>query len=306
MPEPMNNMKIQRLIFLIIAFLFSIAQALAQAGIVVKSSVDKNQILIGEPVVLTLEASVPENEPIRFFSIDSIPHFEFLDKGKTDTINTTEGTELKQVFRITSFDSGHWVIPSFTLSDKIATDSIPVDVLYAPFDAAQDYHDVKDIIEVNPGEKKKEWWWYPAGAGLLLLLLLIYFLTRKKTVKTALAAPPPDPYKEAMEDLDKLQKNKPAAKQYYSELTEIFRLYIFKKKNILSLQKTTDDLVAQLKTIGMGKDDFDKLSQALRLSDFVKFAKYTPSPEDDKTCLEEIRNSIMIIEKGAHPPLQRS
>ena len=49
---------------------------------------------------------------IRFFQLDSLPHFEFLNKQKIDTTNTGTGTVLSQVIRITSFDSGHWVIPS--------------------------------------------------------------------------------------------------------------------------------------------------------------------------------------------------
>ncbi len=80
-----------------------------------------------------------------------------------------------------------------------------------------------------------------------------------------------------MKQLEQLQRDKPETKLYYSKLTDIFRLYIFQKKGILSLQKTTDDLVIQLKSLNLNKEQFDKLSQSLRLSDFVKFAKYIPS-----------------------------
>ncbi|HEY6064151.1 MAG TPA: hypothetical protein VIV35_11110, partial [Chitinophagaceae bacterium] len=80
-------------------------------------------------------------------------------------------------------------------------------------------------------------------------------------------------------------------------LTDIFRLYIFRKKGILSLQKTTADLILQLRDLPFSKEQFDKLSQALRLSDFVKFAKYVPAADDNRNCFEEIRNSIMTIEK---------
>ena len=100
-----------------------------------------------------------------------------------------------------------------------------------------------------------------------------------------------------MNQLEKLQKEKPEQKQYYSRLVDIFRVYIFKKKEIHSLQKTTDDLVLQLKGIPVDKEQFEKLSQALRLSDFVKFAKYVPSAEDDKAIFETIKNSITSIER---------
>ena len=283
-----------------VSFLFllhAVILVAAQSKTTVKATVDKNRIFIGERIRLTLEADIPENEPIRFFIIDTIPHFE-LDKQRIDTSYTTDGTFLKQVISITSFDSGHWTIPSLSLGENIRTDTIPVDIVFSPMDSTQGYHDIKDIIDVKPAEEKKKWWlWYAIGGGaLLIILLLVYFLRKKKPV-TGVAAPVIDPYEEAMKQLDKLQREKLDQKQYYSQLVDIFRLYIFRKKDIHSLQKTTDDLVIQLKGIPLAKDQFEKLSQALRLSDFVKFAKYVPSAEDDRNVFETIKKAITGIEQ---------
>ncbi len=269
----------------------------AQSGTTVKATVDKNQILIGEPIQLRLEVNIPENESIRFFSIDSIAHFEFLHPGKIDTTNTSNGTRLIQIIPITSFDSGSWVIPSFSLTESLRTDSIPVDVGFSPFNPEQPYHDIKDIIEVEPAKKKQQWWWYAAGAGVVLLILIIYLLTRKKSVLIAVPKAVVNPYEEAMKQIAAIERNKPEVKQYYSELTDVFRLYIFQKKGILSLQKTMDDMVIQLKGLNMNKERFDQLSQALRLSDYVKFAKYIPGPEDDRMLLDTIKKSIQDIEQ---------
>jgi hypothetical protein len=279
-------------------FLASVTVASAQSKTTVKAGIDRNKILIGEPVLLTLEANIPENEPIRFFYLDSIPHFEFLEKQKIDTANTTEGTILTQVIRITSFDSGHWVIPSLVLRDSIATDTLPVDVSFSTFNPELDYHDIKDIIEVNPKEEKKDrWFWYAiAGGALLLVVLLIYFLRKKKPAIQA-SEQVIDPYEEAMKQLEKLAREKPDQKQYYSRLVDIFRVYVLKKKEIRSMQKTTDDLVIQLKGVPLAKDQFEKLAQALRLSDFVKFAKYTPSGADDQDAMDIIKKTISEIEQ---------
>jgi hypothetical protein len=278
--------------------LFAAIITSAQGKTAVKASVDRNKILIGEHIQLTLEADIPENELIHFFIIDSLPHFEVLNRPKIDTTNTHDGTVLRQLITITSFDSGHWVIPSFTLGDTIATDTIPVDVSFSQFDPAQDYHDIKDIIEVKPEQEKKKWWlWYAIGGGaLLIILLLVYLLRKKKPVP-----PPPiiliDPYVEAMKQLEKLQQEKPDSKQYYSRLVDIFRVYVREKKGIHSLQKTTDDLVVQLRGIPIAKEQFERLSQALRLSDFVKFAKYIPGNEDDRDIFETIKQTISEIEQ---------
>ncbi len=59
----------------------------------------------------------------------------------------------------------------------------------------------------------------------------------------------------------------------------------------------------QLNNGELEKGQFDRLAQSLRLSDFVKFAKYQPSAEDDGNCFLEIKNAIITIEKsGAKAP----
>ena len=277
--------------------LFFVQFVIAQSGATIKASVDKNKILIGEPIQLTIEAYLSPESAKKFITIDSIEHFELLDKPVVDSTDKASGINIIGIYKITSFDSGHWVIPSFVLSKGLKTDTIPIDVIFSDFDPQQDYHDIKDILEANPAEKKAEWWWYAAGGALLLALLLFYLLKKKKPAPVSVPKVIINPYEEAMKQLEQLQKQKPETKLYYSKLTDIFRLYIFQKKGILSLQKTTDDLVIQLKELNMGKEQFDKLSQSLRLSDFVKFAKYVPSSDDDQNGFDIIRNAIITIEK---------
>ena len=299
MKERRINKAIHSLLFLLVALIGN-----AQRNTTVRASVDHNSILIGEPINLVLEADIPENEPISFFAVDSIAHFEFLHRGKIDTANTNKGTVLKQLFRITSFDSGQWVIPSYHLqqSDNLATDSLIIKVNYTPLDTTKDYNDIREIIEINK-DKEIDWTWYYIGGGLLLLVILIYLLTKKKKKKIIEPAKQEiiDPYTEAMRELEALQKeNLPAkneTKLYYSRLTDIFRIYIEKRKNIHSLQQTTDDLVRQLKSIQLNAQEYDQLAQALRLSDFVKFAKYVPTESDNTTVFATIKRTMEQIEK---------
>ncbi|HMK26382.1 MAG TPA: hypothetical protein VK483_10155 [Chitinophagaceae bacterium] len=278
-------------------FFFAVQITHAQGGATVKARVDKNRILIGEPLQLIIEANLSPGSVISFINIDTIDHFELLGKPVIDTIQANGGTTIKGIYKFTSFDSGHWVIPSFVLSPKVKTDTIPIDVVFSDFDPNQDYHDIKDIIEVAP-EKKKQWWWLIAGSALLLAAIAVYLLRKKKPAALPAQEIRTDPYEDAMKELEQLQRDKPEAKKYHSKLTDIFRLYVFRKKGILSLQKTTADLVLQLRDLNLNKEQFDKLSQALRLSDFVKFAKYVPTKDDDKNCFEEIKKSIMTLEKS--------
>ncbi len=277
--------------------LVSVQLVIAQGGSTIKASVDKNKILIGEPIQLTIEGYLPLGSAKFFIVIDSIEHFELLEKLVIDSIDKKGGLTIKGIYKITSFDSGHWIIPSFTLSQNVKTDTIPIDVIFSDFDPNQEYHDIKDILEVKSFKKKTKWWWYAAGAALVLGLVWLYLKRKKKPQPVVVPKIVINPYDEAMKQLEQLQRDKPGTKQYHSKLTDIFRLYVFRKKGILSLQKTTDDLVLQLKSLNLSKEQFDKLSQSLRLSDFVKFAKYIPTSEDDGNAFNEIRNAIVNIEK---------
>src|SRR5687768_15956566 len=92
-------------------FLFLVAGASqcanAQSAVSINASSDKNTILIVAHFVLRLESNIPEHEAIPLFDFDTIPHFEFLDRQKIVTTNTSTGTILTQVIRMTSFASGH-------------------------------------------------------------------------------------------------------------------------------------------------------------------------------------------------------
>lgn len=279
-------------------FFFCSLACISQSGVSVKASVDRNSILIGERINLRFEADIPENQPIHFFTIDTIDHFEFLDRGKIDTINTSTGTKLRQQFVLTSFDSGRWVIPSYTLDfqNEIKTDSFIIHVSFIPFDTAQAYHDIKNIIEVEVEKKEDYTRYYIIAGSALLFLLLVYLLTRRKKPKK-ITEVVTDPFADAMKELQQLQKQALPPKEFYTKLTDIFRTYIARRKKILSMQKTTDDLVIQLRSLQMKNDQFQQLSLVLRLSDFVKFAKYQPLQDENRLAFDTIKNSIQAIEK---------
>jgi hypothetical protein len=285
-------------VFLLFSLLFFTIDSNAQNKIAFKATVDKNNIVIGEQIHLHLEADFPAHEPMRFFFIDSIPHFEILERKKIDTIDKDKGIKLSQSLTVTSFDSGHWVIPAFELAgDKpMFTDSIPINVGFSPFDPNQDYHDIKDVIDVQAEEeKKKDWYWYIA-ASALILAAIIYLLARKKK-KPEAKAPPIDPFKEAKHELEKLRKENLPSKLFYTRLVDIFRLYTSRRKGIESMQKTTDDLTVQLKSLKLPLEDFNQLAQTLRMSDFVKFAKYEPTEKEKTDSFNIIKGTIESIQK---------
>ena len=87
--------------------------------------------------------------------------------------------------------------------------------------------------------------------------------------------------------------------QYHVKLIEIFRRYLSRKENSDYQNKTTGDILIALKDNYRGKDIISKASTAMRFSDAVKFAKYTPAAADTIINKQLIKDSIDSIELPA-------
>ena len=217
----------------------------------VKASVNRDRILIGEPIVLQLEAELPEGESFTWFRLDSIDHFEWLVKGQMDTLDAVQGKLYRQQVTITSFDSGSWTIPRLSLQVKNSsylTDSIPLTVGYSNADPNKPYHDIRDIIEVPAAETGKVNY-IIAIVTLLAIAGLIYLLTRKKKEQVT-ASIPKGPvltaYERALSSLSALKprllQSNGHVKNLYIELNDIIRDYFREEKLVLEPDSTNDQL----------------------------------------------------------------
>jgi hypothetical protein len=259
---------------------------------------DKQKILIGEQFNLKLQANFDKNEQLDFFDVDSIPRFEILNRSEIDTSNFNDGVALIQNLTITSWDSGKIQIAPFVLG-RYQTKALLIDVAYSPhpFDTTKPYHDIHDILEVKrPIEST--WYWYLIGLLVLILLFLLFFPKGKPRAKGEFVSDE-SAYKRALKKLDALQKRTDSeGKTFYTELVQVFREYLHKRRNIYSFSKTTEDLSAQIEKLNMDKDQYNELVQTLFLSDFVKYAKYQSSSEERINSVESIRESIVAIENA--------
>ena len=285
----------------LIIFLFSLlpVSILFSQNLGISVSADKQKILLGEPFHLTLQAVYPSGLGVST-GYDSIPHFEFTEEPKIDSTLSNQLVTLNIVYSLTSFDSGHWVIPSLIMNKKWRADSIPMDVQFSEFDTSQPYHSIKDILDVAV-KKRSDWWWYVMGGALLLIMGLVYFLKKRKRRLPIHTSENIDPYKEAMLELKKLSSENLEPKLYYSKLILVFRIYLKRKKNMQSLQKTTADLIIKMKELSLKREELELVSQALRMADVVKFARYIPEAADREASFSAIKTCIESIESASLP-----
>jgi hypothetical protein len=248
---------------------------------------------------------MPLGSKTNWFIADSLPHFDITGRSAVDTVPNVDGKKITQVLNITSFDSGRWQMPPFEIvvdGQSFFTDSVGISVGFTPFNRDEDYRDIKDIIELsNPDVNRVPW--IIAIVALISLLVLVFYLARKKKAPVEVqkpVVPALSPYDEAMKALKSLAKTgSDDPKPYYSELNDILRNYVLRKFQISSFQRTSEELILQLRKVDMPKDSFISLAQTLRMTDFVKFAKYRPSAEDDRSNYDVIKNSIEAMDKRA-------
>ena len=177
--------RLVRIIFLV-ASLLTIQNIFAQQPSI-KTSVDKNNILIGEQLHYKVSTSMPDNTfRLSWFNLpDTFGRFQVVKENKIDSSFLNGDIDFSQEITITSFDSGRQVIPPLAINMEtlqgdstfdLVTDSIAIQVSFSPMDSVKTFHDIKSIIEV-----KKEWawwWWIVLGVVLILLFFWIRFMMK--------------------------------------------------------------------------------------------------------------------------------
>ena len=298
-------------LFLLFTCLHYSSVCLAQYP-VVAASVDRSEILIGEQMKFSVEAKFTNNDYNIEWPVlpDSFAHFEMVDRSKVDSVYA-EGrlSAIKQIFTITSFDSGKWKVPSLKInitpvgkkeSMVLYTDSFPVIVSFSVSDTTSQLRDIKPIREAKP---ENLLWYWVIGAVLVLALigLIIWYFNKNKKKPAEIFKAKLSPYDEAMEELQALKKinlsNPESLKIFHSKLTDIFRRYLSRKTNQLHMNKTTGDILVLLNETGLQKSTISKTASSLRCSDAVKFAKYQPDNTESYESLQSITQVIDATEK---------
>ncbi len=138
------------------------------------------------------------------------------------------------------------------------------------------------------------------GAGVLALLI-IWYIRRRKNRKPD--EEPEDkvyisPSDEALQKLRKIHEErswtKINAKAFYTDLTGILRRYLERQFNIEAEEMVSSEILDAIDRKSFTSSSRSKIEPVLRLSDYVKFAKYKPLPGDFE---ESLSNSIQFVEE---------
>lgn len=275
----------------------------------VSVATDTTNIRIGEQFLFKIVIKDTANV-IFPEKLENLTKLEVVKDIKIDTFKNS----LIKKYLMTGFDSGAFYIPTqqiFIKNRAYLSDSVLINVATIAVDTSQQKPFPIKSIQTEPlvyDDFKPYVIW--VILALLLLGLFIYYLkTRKKPeikeIETVDILPP---YEEALEKLqeldDKLLWQNNEIKKYYSELTEIVRVFIEKELEIPALEITTFELISLLsdyntpKNINITKETVRKLNALLQEADLVKFAKSTPLSheiEEDRRVAEKVLNDLKPI-----------
>ena len=300
--------KMRRVFLTAIMAGFTFLLSYAQPSI--KTTADKNEILIGDQFKLKIEVKdIEEGYKITWPAIpDSLQHFEVVNRDKIDSsYRDKKLSSVSQTLTLTSFDSGKWVLPSFLvnvdpLKDDTTynffTDSVPVTVSFSLSDTTSVIRDIKPIREADTVNII----WYWIGAGILLAALIIFLIWFYKYWKKNKVDVPfkskVSPYDEAMKELEKLKAvnlSSPEVRVAHIKLGEILKRYLTRKQNTSYLNKTTSEILMSLSEQKVDNDMLTKVASSLRCSDAVKFAKYLPAASETADSILSIKEVISLI-----------
>ena len=90
-------------------------------------------------------------------------------------------------------------------------------------------------------------------------------------------------------------------KEFYSELIAIFKFYLNESYSWTTTEMTSNELMQQMSSVELSSSEQEMLRLVLTEADLSKFAKYTPSSDNARLALSQIRQLVRELHrKGLH------
>lgn len=213
-------------------------------------------------------------------------------KGQPSLLNLRGG------ITVTSFDEGVYFLPPLAVQrvsrdgviDTLVFDPQKLEIKTMPVDTATfTPHDIKGQM-TYPVTFKEVAPWVAGGlvfAGLVALAVWLIVRYRRRNDPEYIHKDPP--HIVALRKLDKFRGNAmwipEKQKAFYSGITDALREYISERYGISAMEMTTAEIFEDMKTTDAPKELLEELKDLFERADFVKFAKFVASDEDNAAAL---------------------
>lgn len=273
-------------------------------SVIVSAQIDSATLVIGDQAGLHLQATANggENVLLPLFDDEVVDGIDIVERSKIDTITNKDGQKVySQDLVITSFKDTLFFIQSLPFvvnGDTVYSNSMSLNVIQ-PFEMDS----TEAITDIKPVMRPKIWWWgifrwILIALGIIAPTVGLYYLITKLGDKYNDDDKPVDPEllrpcdEVALEKLDSIKEAKiwqnGLHKQYFTDLTDVVREYIGRRFEVSSSEKTSNEILSEMKpilTAAEQKELYTRLEKMLHLADLVKFAKWTPAPDENEAAL---------------------
>ena len=296
-------------IMMLLSVTVSAQGKIVQAGpSLIEQVQQRDSILIADHLFYGFELSqVEEGTQFAFPQIRDtlMTNMRIVNQWRMDTVKVTKQKkgqprllDLKGGITITTFEEGIYYLPPLAVQrlskdgvlDTLVFDPQKVEVMTMPVDTATfKPHDIKGIInypvtfaEVAP--------WVAGGLGLIgLIVLVIWQIVRYRRAHRPGFVKKDPAHIVALRKLDKYRGSKLWApekqKEFYSGVTDALREYIAERYGIAAMEMTTGEIFKDMRQTDAPSELLDEMKELFELADFVKFAKFTASDDDNAKVL---------------------
>lgn len=276
-----------------------------------RASFNKKEITVGDRANLLLEISCDAGKNIQFpfFDKEIIPGIDIINK--SDILKDKKENFLKQIITVTAFEDSLFLIKGFKFivdGDTLTSNPVKLKVNYfkpdSTFISKIDTTQILKIADIKAPidapltfkEFMNRFGWYISAFlffAILSYIILKYIKKRKIENKPIFVKEKPKipAHLIAIERINKLKNKglhkKENLKPFYTDLSNIIRMYLEDRFNIPASEQITSEIIDEFNKTEFGTERMkNKLQEILSLSDMVKFARNKPDEHENEIMIE--------------------
>ena len=264
----------------------------------------RDSVLVGDQLRYGIELQdIPEGTPVALpeFKLEKDSPLEILSSWQMDSVLVSKRKETPARYRITAsllvtaFMGGTYELPDIPVlagQDTLVFSAPEPLVVTEPQVDMENFqaHDIKPQVKFPYTFREVCPWVVGALAVIgLLYWLIAWLLRRRKAADEPVYAEPA--HVRALRKLDKFRGDqfwKPEhQKAFYSGVTDALREYIAARYGVGAMEMTTAEIFQDMKDTDVPEDLYREMKDLFERADFIKFAKFTASDEENATVLPQ-------------------